>query len=93
MAVSMQNWNDYTPLERMQAIYIATYKRVRGGDHPIVPEGRWTSINWLSVATEKLIDEHLEVAEDLSSVLDKIDADETCHNAMSQVHVLIRQGD
>ena len=89
----MQNWNDYTPLKQMQAIYSATYRHVMGGDHPPVPEIRWTSLNWLSAATEKLIDEHLEVAEDLSSVLDKLDADETCHNAMSQVHVLIRQGD
>jgi len=45
------------------------------------------------MTTEKLLDEHLEVAEDLSSILDELDADETCHNVMSQVHILIRQGD
>ena len=72
MEVSMQNWNDYTPLERMQAIYIATYRHVMGGDPPPVPEIRWNSLYWLSVATEKLIDEHLEVAEDLSKVLSNI---------------------
>ena len=93
MAVSMQTWGDATPLEQMQVIYSATYKMVMGGDHPPVPTGRWNNINWLSAATEELLDEHLEVAEDLSNVLDKLDQDETCHNAMSQVHILVRQGD
>ena len=72
MAVSMQNWQNKSELELMQAIYSQTHKMVRGVEPPPLTVGQWTSINWLSVATEKLLDEHLEVAEDLSKVLSNI---------------------
>ena len=72
MSVNMQNWQSKSELEKMQAIYTATYRHVMGGDHPPVPEIRWNSLYWLSVATEKLLDEHLELAEDVQKILDKI---------------------
>lgn len=72
MAVSMQNWQNKSELELMQAIFSETHKMVRGCEPPPLPIGRWTSLKWLSVATEKLLDEHLEVAEDLSKVLSNI---------------------
>jgi CRISPR/Cas system-associated endonuclease Cas3-HD len=72
MSISMQNWQSKSELELMRAIYCETYKMVRNSEPPPLPIERWESLNWLSVATEKLLDEHLEVAEDLSKVISNI---------------------
>lgn len=69
MSVNMQNWQSKSELELMRAIYCETYKMVRNSEPPPLPIERWESLSWLSVATEKLLDEHLEVAEDLSKVI------------------------
>ena len=59
MAVSMQNWQSKSELELMRAIYCETYKMVRNSEPPPLPIERW-------------LDEHLEVAEDLSKVISNI---------------------
>tara|TARA_R100000995_G_scaffold84558_2_gene63622 strand:- start:701 stop:943 length:243 start_codon:yes stop_codon:yes gene_type:complete len=68
----MQNWQNKSELQLMQAVFSQTHKMVRGCEPPPLPVESWTDINWLSTTAEKMLDEYIDMAEDMEKVLDNI---------------------
>lgn len=53
----MIGWVHMSPLQKMQRIYVQTYKDLYDGSLPCqISVESWESLTWLDSATDKLID-------------------------------------
>tara|TARA_R110001632_G_scaffold127163_1_gene240903 strand:+ start:139 stop:351 length:213 start_codon:yes stop_codon:yes gene_type:complete len=52
----MVGWVHMTSVQKMQAVYVQAHKDLYGVKPKQIPEGRWNSLTWLDMATDKLID-------------------------------------